>query len=483
MILFKIFAFIWKTIFNKTRVIYIFLVRLIMTYIFSVWHMLKIKKTSIDDKLTVLQNKCLRTISNVFRIILVSMFEIETHIVSINTHLNQLQVTTCLRLRIDLAARYIIDSCKAIAYKLRSRIDRRRIKHRVISDELKSAWAKNQLTIIIVSSSKNVSSASWSNLFRISSNRDKFIKQRRREIKKFHDKQWKDSWTIYLSIVLDLSSTQTKFIDKERLKLHEQLRKVKSSLTTQIRTKKINFADFLHRRKMLKIDLSTCQCEWNKQIAKHVIMFCLMMSDKDILRRDVEHFDYNQMMHSDKSLKIIVKWLIKHDLFTQYALASKLLYFDWFSIYIILFYSFFFSCQELHRVYRRCDEFSNTIRTRFVSHDFSLDWVFHVIKSRLSPHGPAFGWCHIEVWIYLSIYLFELFISTIHSHVYFSLSSRLLYYMFTSTLLYLLYHIKTLSSHHDMYKTHSQKIDQKNSQKLSIAANWYENCCKDSFNK
>jgi hypothetical protein len=52
------------------------------------------------------------------------------------------------------------------------------------------------------------------------------------------------------------------------------------------------------------------------------------MNDKNILRRDVEHVDYNQMLHSDKVLKIIVKWLIKHNLLIQYTLVAKLLYFD-----------------------------------------------------------------------------------------------------------------------------------------------------------
>jgi hypothetical protein len=81
------------------------------------------------------------------------------------------------------------------------------------------------------------------------------------------------------------------------------------------------------------------------------------------------------------------------------------------------FYAFFsfFSCQELHRIYKSCDETSNTIRTWFASHDFSLDWIFHVIKSRLSSHEPVFCWCHIEIWIYLSIYLTECEVSLINA--------------------------------------------------------------------
>jgi hypothetical protein len=85
--------------------------------------MSKSKKTDIENKLTVLQNKCLRNVSRIFRIISISILEIETHIASMHIHLNYLQITIRLRLRIELVARFIVDSCKAIIYKLRDRID------------------------------------------------------------------------------------------------------------------------------------------------------------------------------------------------------------------------------------------------------------------------------------------------------------------------------------------------------------------------
>ncbi len=155
--------------------------------------------------------------------------------------------------------------------------------------------------------------------------RNKFIKQRVREIKRMHVKQWANNWTIYLRIMHDSSSTQTKNINKKRLKLHVSLRKTESSLITQIRTKKIDFVDFLFRRKVLEIDSSTCRCEWRRQTIKHVIMFCSLMIDRNQMMRDVDHFDYNRMMHSTKSLKIIIKWLINQNILTQYALITKLI--------------------------------------------------------------------------------------------------------------------------------------------------------------
>jgi hypothetical protein len=130
-------------------------------------------------------------------------------------------------------------------------------------------------------------------------------------------------------------------INKKRLKLHDHLRKFESALTTQIRTKKIDFANFLHRRKNLEINTSTCRCDWHRQTVKHVIMLCSLMSNKDKLQRDDNSLNYRQMMQSEKSLKIITRWFFEHNLLIQFALVSKLLYEDWWIIFVFFLFFFF----------------------------------------------------------------------------------------------------------------------------------------------
>lgn len=98
----------------------------------------KDKKTDIDSKLAVLQNRCLRIVASAFRATPVSILEVETHIAPMRIHLNQLQAQVRLRLRIESCAKYIADSCRIIVNKLRSRTDRRR-EHRDTPEELKHA--------------------------------------------------------------------------------------------------------------------------------------------------------------------------------------------------------------------------------------------------------------------------------------------------------------------------------------------------------
>jgi hypothetical protein len=91
MIFTKLSIFIWKTTFRKTRMLYIFVIRSILIYDVFVWHMLKNKKSKMINKLAVIQNRCLRSIFESFRIISISILKAETHVVFIDLHLNQLQ--------------------------------------------------------------------------------------------------------------------------------------------------------------------------------------------------------------------------------------------------------------------------------------------------------------------------------------------------------------------------------------------------------
>ncbi len=84
MILIKMSTFTWNAIFRKTRILYTFVVRSIFIYETAIWHTLKTKKTRIINKLVVIQNRCLRSIFEVFRVTLFSILEIETYVALID---------------------------------------------------------------------------------------------------------------------------------------------------------------------------------------------------------------------------------------------------------------------------------------------------------------------------------------------------------------------------------------------------------------
>jgi hypothetical protein len=214
--------------------------------------------------------------------------------------------------------------CDKITHKLSTNSDRSRT-HREISNEFKRAWAKLQL-FTNQRSSTNIVFVSWTNQTRFNFEQWKFHRQRKKKINAHHVVRWKQKWKIYCDIVFTSISTQTENIDKKRLQLHDQLKKIESSLSTQIRIEKIDFVDFLFKQKILEVTSISCRCDWNNQTIKHVIMFCELMKNKNSMLSVVDITNYHQMMISSKKFKIIIKWLFRHDLLWQFALILALFY-------------------------------------------------------------------------------------------------------------------------------------------------------------
>jgi hypothetical protein len=84
------------------------------------------------------------------------------------------------------------------------------------------------------------------------------------------------NWICVLRARFDLDSDRSR-----RQKAFQIARLIKKDRklfsTTQIRIEKINFANFLHRRKILDVKSIFCRCDWNNQTIKHVIIFCSLM--------------------------------------------------------------------------------------------------------------------------------------------------------------------------------------------------------------
>ncbi len=211
------------------------------------------------NKLAVIQNHCLRSIFESFRIISISILKIETHVAFINLHLNQLQTQIKYRMRIANMSNIIRKECKSITSKLSNNFEKFRM-HKLISSELKHEWIAQQL-IDKQTSSIVVRFAFWANSVRLDHDATRFNNQRKRKMNRFHMNRWKKKWIEYAFFVLALISTQIDLVDKKRLKLHVQLKKIKSFLTIQIRIEKIDFASFLHRRKILDVKSIFCRCD------------------------------------------------------------------------------------------------------------------------------------------------------------------------------------------------------------------------------
>jgi hypothetical protein len=211
------------------------------------------------NKLAIIQNRCLRSIFESFRITSISILKIKTHVAFIDLHLNQLQIQIKYCMQIAEMSNIICKECRSITSKLNNDFKRSRL-HKLISSELKLEWIAQQL-IDKQTSSIIACLAFWTNSMRLDHDATRFNNQRKRKINRFHMNRWKKKWIKYAFFVFASISTQIDLVDKKRLKLHDQLKKIENSLTTQIRIEKIDFASFLHRRKILDVKSIFCWCD------------------------------------------------------------------------------------------------------------------------------------------------------------------------------------------------------------------------------
>ena len=145
----------------------------------------------------------------------------------------------------------------------------------------------------------------------------------------FHKKQWELKWETYRRRIEEANQTpaQRTPISKLTLKIREGLQKAESSLATQIRTERIGLKAYLHSRKVPGVESPKCKCEWARQTAKHVLLFCPDYAEPKtrILNAAIIQ-NYRQIVFTAKGLKAATRIMMKTDLLEQFALAKTLLY-------------------------------------------------------------------------------------------------------------------------------------------------------------
>lgn len=146
--------------------------------------------------------------------------------------------------------------------------------------------------------------------------------------RKHHVDVWTTSWKVYQSHTLKPSVAHAAPLGNKRLSTHALPKNTESALATQIRTGKkwTYIADFLHRRRVPGFTSPTCPCRWHRQTLKHVIMFCRLISGRDLMFREAGMNNYQLLIESPKPMKALTSWLMKSGSLGQISLAVQLLY-------------------------------------------------------------------------------------------------------------------------------------------------------------
>ena len=149
----------------------------------------------------------------------------------------------------------------------------------------------------------------------------------RKKLRNYFVKFWKNRWKIYQTKSFqNLISARTKNIDKKMIQLHQNFVKAKSALTTQIRIENVKLANFLYNRKISKINLSTCFCDYQRQTMKHIIVSC-SLHDRTEIENERKTIDYRFFINTAAELKKFIRWIMKLKILFQFTLIHEHLYF------------------------------------------------------------------------------------------------------------------------------------------------------------
>jgi hypothetical protein len=311
MTLSRLTTFTWKTCFARVRLIYSSIIRLAVIYDSLVWYASHERSNSVSATTTQLmkiQKIALRIVFEDFRVTFLKILKEKSHVQFIHLHLFHLQITIRDWLNKHEHRTLINEFCNRIKNRFINARKRRRRHDILTSEERKQRWyEKLQKKLFSENRAKNT--------------------QRAKAYKRVFNNKWKQIWVAYQTKhSRDLCLTLTNNITIKRLKLHEKLIKFESSLTTQIRTKRIELADYLFNKKVSKIVSFACFCDWIKQNVKHIVLQCLdYTQSKNSMFKKENTTNFRRFMITIKKIKTMINWFMKTDLLAQFSLTTKLL--------------------------------------------------------------------------------------------------------------------------------------------------------------
>ena len=149
-----------------------------------------------------------------------------------------------------------------------------------------------------------------------------------RAIAQFHKNQWNFRWKNYKKRIANINASfaQRFHLFKKSIKMRDDLQKIKSILATYIRIEHIKLNVYLHSRNVLSVNSSWCNCEWNYQTVKHILMHCLNWTHlQSNMLWDVDFMNYWIIISITKNLKATARMMMKTKLLKQFKMTRTLI--------------------------------------------------------------------------------------------------------------------------------------------------------------
>ncbi len=147
-------------------------------------------------------------------------------------------------------------------------------------------------------------------------------------IAQYHRSQWKQWWKKYRKCIADVHviSTQRSHLFNKMIKMWNNLQKIKSTFIIHIKIECIDLNVYLHFRNVSDADSMQCNCNWNHQMMKHVLMHCLnWLHLRSRMLQDVDFLNYWIIITITKSLWAAARMMMKTKFLKQFKVMKLLI--------------------------------------------------------------------------------------------------------------------------------------------------------------
>ena len=298
--LYRITVSTWRVIFVRACQIYSVMIRSALIYEAAVWHILSsIEKEvwqirSLAVKLEKIQNKCLWTVTEVYKAISVMMLKTEVYTHSLKIYLDFKIADFCRYHQNSEMKKVIIKICRKIHWQLNIR----------------------QSQTVLTAGEKQIR---WTDQW--------FMPPE--DISEISPQQavqhwWKKRWGCksYQWGLVKVGTSCCKI-----LKTHKDLRKAESAVLIHIWTDQIDLAAFLNKMQISDFLSFQCRCSQVQKTAAHIILHCLLYAEtRERLCASEERLNIKILMSISKNAWYLTWWFIKLCILSQFNLAEELLY-------------------------------------------------------------------------------------------------------------------------------------------------------------
>ena len=147
-------------------------------------------------------------------------------------------------------------------------------------------------------------------------------------IMQYHRSQWKQWWKKYRKCIADVHviSTQRSHLFNKMIKMQNDFQRIKNTLVTYIKIECIDLNVYLHFRNVSDTDSVQCNCNWDHQMMKHVLMHCLnWLHLRSRMLQDIDFLNYQIIIAITKSFRAAARMMMKMKLLKQFKVTKSLI--------------------------------------------------------------------------------------------------------------------------------------------------------------